>query len=65
MSKSKEFQSSSESLGVADEGNKLNSLNLEFNLLKIITEEPKHALYASATYSQGTDHTLLQLVEML
>jgi hypothetical protein len=46
MSKSKEFQSSSESLGVADEGNKLNSLNLEFNLLKIITEEPKHALYS-------------------
>lgn len=46
MSKSKEASSSSESSGFLDEGNKLNALNLEFNLLKIITEEPRRALYA-------------------
>jgi hypothetical protein len=46
MSSSKVASSSSESLGVVDEGNKVNALDLEFNLLKIINEEPRHALYA-------------------
>lgn len=46
MNASNKESSSLNSAGDNDHGNKLNLLNLEFNLLKIITEEPRRQLYA-------------------
>ena len=69
MSTSKVASSSSEPSGVVDGGNKVNALDLEFNLLKIINEEPSPGMHCmqcnSALFSQAKDHILLQSVAML